>query len=193
MAIDKRYFSIDIDELQDHCDCLTEHAAGTLVEAYAVMMEHSNHRSGITFRLDHDGQDGSFKANWSLSVDDRMRRTYPDTTARTEQSALVIALILLPALTPYRAWAMSVIGTRFDYHLVRKDSVPDDYLFLNGTVVTGLEVSGIKYDTSHAEVRKRIKKKINNLDEPGGPGASSGQTYICVVEFSRPAASLVLS
>ena len=151
-------------------------------EACMICFESQHHSSGVELRLAGSFV-GSFQILWNEETTDQMGRAWYDEREATEFAASGVAFLLIMELTQYTVLQRSRQGTGYDYWLAEKAEV-DRYPF---RYAARLEVSGIRRAEKESMIKTRVQQKLDQIK----PADISLQTYIIVVEFSRPLAYVV--
>lgn len=157
-----------------------------------MCMDDENHASGVEMEVEFNNSKELVSVIWEGFVTPQMARVYADRNKRVDFGACAIALLLIPAFTEYIAIAQSATGNGIDYFLQSADA-DDELIFNTGAY---LEVSGIQSETTANTISDRIQSKRRRLQRQAKAlftSASDLPTYICVVEFSRPEAKVVVS
>ena len=170
-------WTLDLTQISAYCPALTPSCLQTLAEAASVCLEEQGHPLSVRIAL--SGFVKGYAHVIRGEVTDQIRRTYADPGEATEWGACAIAIGLIRVLTPSAVISRSYVGTGCDYWIGQGDPIPFHRQ-------ARLEVSGIR-SSNGAEVRKRMKLKINQLKVTDG----SYPAYIVIVLFSTPEAHMV--
>ena len=183
---------IRLEALADRAPVITPASAGFYKENCMMCLSEQGHRSGVALHVEFESVREPVTVSWEGIVTEQMIRAYSDANKRTDFGACTIALLLIPEFTEFVAVEQSATGTGIDYYLTTGRA--DDELIFNNAAY--LEVSGIQAENENNTIEKRIQSKRRRL--PRRPETSLGvtgdlPTYICIVEFCKPQAKVVVS
>jgi hypothetical protein len=183
---------IHLEALADRAPVITPTSAGFYKENCMMCLSEQGHFSGVALQVEFESVREPVTVSWEGTVTEQMIRAYGDKNRRTDVGACTIALLLIPEFTEFVAVEQSATGTGIDYYLTSGRT--DDELIFNNAAY--LEVSGIQAENENNTIEDRIQSKRRRLLRR--PNTSLGvtsdlPTYICIVEFSKPQAKVVVS
>lgn len=183
--------SLILEDLDSILPAITPVGSAYFQENCVVCFDHQGHASGVTLDLKANGSEIPVQIYWARLVTDQMRTAYADQNQRVGIGACAVGLLIVSNFTEYDAVTPSATGNGIDYHLVKRTSKSD--LIFNESAM--LEVSGIQASNSSNSVESRINEKRRRLRRIRGSSTSitpDPPTLICVVDFGRPASTLVV-
>ena len=173
--------TLNLETLADGVPVMPPEAVGFYKHNCMVCFHNQGHRSGVGLLAEHEHSTRMFEVKWIGDVTAQILRAYGDMVKATEHAACAMAFLLVKEVTNFTAVEQSPRGTTIDYYLAPSRQ---DHLIFNHSA--RLEVSGILREDEGNTVDGRIRSKLTRLKEDEGL-----ETYIIVVEFSRPWSKLV--
>ena len=170
--------TLDLNELATgSVPAITPAVGGALAEAASVCLELRGHAQGVelTVRGIHSQ---SYLVRWQ-PITAQAFRSWQDERQAAQKGAECVAILLAKSVTGFEVVNTSRQGTRFDYWLGEQygaDFVPQ----------AGLEASGINVG-NEGSINSRVQGKLKQVRQSG---AQQWQTFVIVVEFSRPLAEV---
>lgn len=144
------------------------------LEACLVCLGHNRHLSGVKLAIEGTNQT-EFSLQWHDTISEQARRSWNDLTIATEWAACGIAFLLMEKIIGYTVVRQARKGNGIDYWLGEYNTYTE---FVHEKA--RLEVSGILSAEYESNIKARVKQKINQVSD------DNVETYVIVVEFSRP-------
>jgi hypothetical protein len=167
---------IDLSQLSFGIMGLTPEFGNFLLQACAVCLEHVGHADGVTGKLT-EAQDDDLIFNWSMIIDEQVKRNWADMQETTEYGATGIAILLAKDFSEHNCVERASKGGGFDYWIGAED---DFGIFQRKDK---LEISGILVEQEGNSLQSRLKQKEKQILKDTSNGTRS---HVCVTEFSSP-------